>query len=276
MRLSLARFLAEEQPSSVAMPSSPLPMSTPIEPKAMTLARSRQLLLEKGATKGPRHITSKSPPPVVPGSNRKARRRISSPARSAKHLSSNLSSPNSIVLPKRSRKRVDDHLSYSPAAKRQDRREYTPSPTSRARKRARNRNDHWSPSSSRAPSPIRSSKRIVQIPAAKWYGHLKTGQSTPFKEELQHRLAKPKLDLSMPGEQKYPSSESIMTGSLDEEIRANTICYNCGKKGHWFMDCKRGCGKCGGDGHVTIDCIIIRPRIGLGNKRDGNEKYLGG
>ena len=271
MRLPLARFLAEEQPSSVAMPSSPLPMSTPIEPKAMTLARSRQLLLEKGTMKGPRHVTSKSPSPVVPGSNRKARRRIPSLARSAKRPSSSLSSPNSIVLPNRSRKRVDDHQSSSPAAKRQDTREYTPSPASRARKRARNRNDHWSRSSSRAPSPIRSSKRILPIPAAKWYDHLKTGQSTPFKEELQHRLAKPKLDLSKPEEQKYPSSASIMTASLDEEIRANTICYNCGKKGHWFMVCKRGCGKCGGDGHATIDCMVVRPRIGFGNKRDGNE-----
>jgi hypothetical protein len=40
------------------------------------------------------------------------------------------------------------------------------------------------------------------------------------------------------------------------------VCYNCGKKGHWFMDCLFGCGKCEGVGHRTIDCQVVKMHTG--------------
>lgn len=41
------------------------------------------------------------------------------------------------------------------------------------------------------------------------------------------------------------------------------LCYNCGKKGHCFVDCLAGCGRCQGDGHRTMDCKALRPRHGI-------------
>jgi len=50
--------------------------------------------------------------------------------------------------------------------------------------------------------------------------------------------------------------------------RREEVCYNCGGKGHWFMDCVVGCGRCGGDGHRTLDCIVLYRPIGGGVKRE--------
>ena len=44
--------------------------------------------------------------------------------------------------------------------------------------------------------------------------------------------------------------------TFSEDVKKDA-CYNCGKKGHWFMDCVVNCGRCGEDGHRTIDCIIV-------------------
>jgi hypothetical protein len=50
------------------------------------------------------------------------------------------------------------------------------------------------------------------------------------------------------------------------------VCYNCGQKGHWFMDCLLGCGKCGKDGHRTIDCSVVRLHAGMLAKEENIKK----
>ncbi|KAE9379567.1 hypothetical protein N431DRAFT_460819 [Stipitochalara longipes BDJ] len=256
--LPLARYLAEELPSSIEAPSSPLPSSTPAEPKAMTLAKAKQQSPVKGTKKEPRHITNGFPSSVVARLTYKNSDNISSPARTVRHSSSNFSSPNLITLP--SRKRAGNQRSNSPAAKRRGRKEHTPTPAARAR------NDHWSPASSRASSPIRSAVHIVPISEAKWYDHVTAARSTFSPETPRQRVAKTNRDTSKSEEKRYPNSTSVTIGSLDDEEEKSKICYNCGKKGHWFMDCKIGCGKCGGDGHRTIDCVVVRPHSALGKR----------
>jgi hypothetical protein len=52
--------------------------------------------------------------------------------------------------------------------------------------------------------------------------------------------------------------------TFNEDVKKDA-CYNCGKKGHWFMDCTVNCGRCGEDRHRTIDCIVVGHKAkGLG------------
>lgn len=62
-------------------------------------------------------------------------------------------------------------------------------------------------------------------------------------------------------EKEYKSWEEAALGKAADEDKRE--CYNCGKKGHWFMDCLSGCGKCNGNGHRTIDCGVVKVHIGL-------------
>lgn len=221
----MARFLAEP-------PLSPLPASTPTEPKAMSNAKARTP--QKGSQRKDRHTRSESPSPPSP----RAKQRPSD------HVSSH-PSPSLVILP--SRKRTSDHLSPSPTTKRRASQEHTPTPIPKAR------NDHWSPNSSRVSSLVRSTLRVVPIPAANWYPHLKSSRSTPSPEAPKPRVATP----SPTATKKYPSLLSVTVSKLDDEAKKR-ICYNCGKKGHWFMNCLLGCGKCGKDGHRTIDCSVVK------------------
>jgi len=219
----------------------------------MTIAKARQRSPQKSTHKDFSLAKSQSASAAVQGPKHKSPDHVLSTAKPARHDSSTLSSPNSIVLPSRSAKRARDHTSSSPAAKRIKRRVHTPSPGAY--------NDHWSPSSSRASSPVRSA---VLVPVTEWYDRSNTNRSTVSSEVTRQRAAKstpqtPKLEAK-----KYPNSISVIIGSLDDEEGKKKICYNCGKKGHWFMDCKIGCGKCGGDGHRTIDCVVVRSHMALG------------
>ena len=245
--LPLARYLVEEPPSSIEAASTPLPASTPTEPRAMTIAKARRKSPQKSAEKNFRRAKSQSPSQATQTTNGKSLDHLSSPAKPVTNGSSALSSPNSIALPTRSAKRAGDRLSSSPVAKRIKRREHTPTP--------RAQGDHWSPTPSRAASPVRSA---VLFPAADWYNETKTNRSIASPDVSRQRSAKlsphkPKVELK-----KYPNSTSVLIGTVDDEDGKKKICYNCGKKGHWFMDCKVGCGKCGGDGHRTIDCLVVQ------------------
>jgi hypothetical protein len=62
-------------------------------------------------------------------------------------------------------------------------------------------------------------------------------------------------------EKAYNSWRGKVVEKAGEEDKRE--CYNCGKKGHCFMDCLSGCGKCGGDGHRTIDCGVVKVNIGF-------------
>lgn len=62
-------------------------------------------------------------------------------------------------------------------------------------------------------------------------------------------------------DKKYKSWAEVALAKAGEEEKVE--CYNCGKKGHWFMDCLSSCGKCNGDGHRTIDCGVKKVHIGL-------------
>lgn len=58
-------------------------------------------------------------------------------------------------------------------------------------------------------------------------------------------------------------SVAVVGSGLDSEAEKQKLCYNCGKKGHWFVDCLVGCGRCAGDGHRTMDCSIVSSRHGF-------------
>lgn len=62
-----------------------------------------------------------------------------------------------------------------------------------------------------------------------------------------------------PHKKKYPSilSVSIAGHGLDTKEEKAQLCYNCGKKGHWFVDCLVSCGHCAKNGHRTMDCVVV-------------------
>ncbi len=68
--------------------------------------------------------------------------------------------------------------------------------------------------------------------------------------------------VASPSKKKYRSLLSVGTMGMDKEDKeaGDKTCYNCGKKGHWFVDCFAGCGRCGGDGHRTMDCSVVRSK----------------
>jgi hypothetical protein len=235
----MARFLAET-------PLSPLPTSTPTEPKAMSIAKARTP--QKGSKHKDRYRRSESPSPPSPRVRAKHQPsdHVSSSTESKKHSSNHLSA-SLVILP--SRKRTGEQLSPSLATKRRASQEYNPTPIPKGYI------DHWSPGSSRLSSPARPALRVVPVPvpAANWYPHLKSSSSTSSPEIPRQRVATP----SPTAAKKYPSLLSVTVPKLDDEAEKR-ICYNCGQKGHWFMDCLLGCGKCGNDGHRTIDCSVVK------------------
>jgi len=197
--------------------------------------------------------------------------------------------PQTTALPSRKRIGDDFGIGDKPVAKRRDWKQPGETPTPRA---PRAWGDHWSPPSSRALSPVRFTSvrsstdrytpirstpvcsapvrstpvRSTLVPAKKWYSHLK---SSPPMKEIVIRY-KPEASASerpavqreeKTEDKKYKSwEETALAKARDEE---KVECYNCGKKGHWFMDCLSGCGNCNGDGHRTIDCGVVKGHIGL-------------
>lgn len=189
--------------------------------------------------------------------------------------------PSSGLVVGRSRKRGIDNRSPSLTPKRRvshdrtpisalqitrDRIDHYSPPSSRS---ILARRDHWSRPSSPSPSssPVRATKPTMITPAAKWYEDFKHSRSiaSPSPEPLAHRprVATPSPTATpSPVSKKYPSLLSIAIPDLEDEAERKRVCYSCGKKGHWFMDCEDGCGKCGGNGHRTIDCKVVHLHTG--------------
>ncbi len=46
-----------------------------------------------------------------------------------------------------------------------------------------------------------------------------------------------------------------IVNAMMERRSGDTVCYNCGEKGHGVMDCTFKRGKCGEVGHKTITCL---------------------
>jgi hypothetical protein len=187
------------------------------------------------------------------------------------------------TLPSKKRGTEDFGIGEKPVAKRRDWKQRGETPAPRA---PRAWGDHWSPPSSRVSSPVRSTAvristdryrparstdrykpvRSTLIPAKKWYSHLK---SSPPMNEMDTKCNL-KVSASKPPavqrqekteDKKYKTwEETALAKAKDEE---KVECYNCGKKGHWFMDCLSGCGKCNGDGHRTIDCGVVKVHVGF-------------
>jgi hypothetical protein len=107
---------------------------------------------------------------------------------------------------------------------------------------------------------VRSARRVVAVPAVDWYPDLKSFRSA--ERPLRSPVTLSRLTAASMSERKksaeHPSLVSVAIGEGEK-----SICYNCGKKGHWFMDCLVGCGRCGGGGHRTIDCEAVKQHIGL-------------
>lgn len=68
---------------------------------------------------------------------------------------------------------------------------------------------------------------------------------------------------------KYTSLPSVGVPSKAVDVREDKggVCYNCGKKGHSFVDCLVKCGHCDLDGHKTMYCKLVHPRAKLAVKR---------
>lgn len=56
---------------------------------------------------------------------------------------------------------------------------------------------------------------------------------------------------------RYPGLQPFLVSKLLVTPQ-NDVCYNCGRSGHSFMDCKVMCGSCNGSGHKTIWCSVLR------------------
>ncbi len=149
-------------------------------------------------------------------------------------------------------------MGEKPAAKRTDAKQHDMTPPPRA---SRVGYDHWSPSSSRASSSVRP----VIIPVKKLYAHPKS--SCSIKEMDTRSMPEVSTNEISAGirqeksEKAYNTWRAKVVEKAGEEDKRE--CYNCGKKGHWFIDCLSGCGKCNGDGHRTIDCGVVKVHIGL-------------
>jgi hypothetical protein len=78
-------------------------------------------------------------------------------------------------------------------------------------------------------------------------------------------------------EPSLPASVSVAATRSLECDEEGKLCYNCGRKGHSFMDCVARCGRCEGDGHKTMDCSIFNAKYGLQQRLEeskrGMEKY---
>ncbi|KAH8758509.1 hypothetical protein F5882DRAFT_480240 [Hyaloscypha sp. PMI_1271] len=247
----LARFPVDSTTPPRLGPLSPLPASTPTEPKAMAVAKATQLTPQKPTKQKGRQSRSQSPSRPNPKAKQRSEH-VSTPTESKKRSSGHKNPPNVMVLP--TRKRCGDYLPSSPpAAKHQAFREYTQAPAPRPR------HDHWSPPSSRASSPARSDARVVPVSVASLYSPLKSTRTTPSLETPRPRVATPSS--ATPGGKKYPSLTSVAVEKVVDEEADSKICYNCGQKGHWFMNCTSGCGRCNGDGHRTIDCTVVKPHV---------------
>jgi hypothetical protein len=207
-------------------------------------------------THGFRHTKSDSPSPASPQSKTLLSELSSIPTPSKPNI---YVSPPSIILPSRKRGGEEFGTDEKPEAKRRDGKRHGQTPQPRA---PRATNDHWSPGSSRASSPVRS----AIVPAEKWYEHLKSSRSmketdTGFKLGVSSSERPAGERQGKAEEKEYTSWGGRALGKTGEEEKREF--YNCGKKGHWFMDCLSGCGRCNGDGHRTIDCEVVKIPIVL-------------
>lgn len=145
-------------------------------------------------------------------------------------------------------------------------------------------NDHYSPHPSRETSPDRKEGRrsraqqrkekrerdskerlkrkereekkdLTTIPVTKGRNmELKSHSATIHSRHVDSQ-APPKLSMLL-------APIVVLPQPLSSSVKSKEVCYNCGRQGHWFMDCVTGCGRCGGDGHRTIDCPILYRNIG--------------
>ncbi|KAH7360380.1 hypothetical protein BKA65DRAFT_577094 [Rhexocercosporidium sp. MPI-PUGE-AT-0058] len=99
-----------------------------------------------------------------------------------------------------------------------------------------------------------------EVPNKRYMG---TREDT-MKENLP--VLKPKAVEISPRKRTYPGLFSVSSTlhGLDTKEEKDKLCYNCGKKGHWFVDCLVCCGHCKGDGHRTRDCNVVGASLGMG------------
>lgn len=95
------------------------------------------------------------------------------------------------------------------------------------------------------------------------------GETREFKEvlkknEKEHMSLLSPRPVALPSKKNYPSLLSVgIVGKRVNKEDKEKLCYNCGKKGHWFVDCLVRCGRCCGDGHRTMDCSIVSSKGGI-------------
>lgn len=82
------------------------------------------------------------------------------------------------------------------------------------------------------------------------------GRDSKPKELFPEKIEKSPDPEKEKKETRYASLSSTVI--LQKDNKKETVCYNCAKTGHSFMDCVNGCGRCGKPGHRTLDCNIVR------------------
>lgn len=154
--------------------------------------------------------------------------------------------------------------SPSPKVKRRNNGQYSPGARPRFGER-----DHWSPSQgskfhspsrrrTSTPRPLFSYDSSLTSPPQRGFA-TRTTEKKPRVQSPAQKMDVPQAAMAVaaPTGPTYPSLASVAVPQQGE-IFKNTVCYNCGDKGHVFMECTFGCGHCGNEGHRTIDCLIVR------------------
>ncbi|KUJ21382.1 uncharacterized protein LY89DRAFT_665814 [Mollisia scopiformis] len=104
--------------------------------------------------------------------------------------------------------------------------------------------DHWSPPSSRSGTPA----------TRELFPDHRKEKRRGFKNDSRSRFVTTEKEQGV-GDLVGNEYPTVLSGrSPDIPDGPDTLCYNCGKKGHWFIDCMVGCGRCGEDGHKTYHC----------------------
>ncbi|KAI9055241.1 hypothetical protein LZ554_000205 [Drepanopeziza brunnea f. sp. 'monogermtubi'] len=155
--------------------------------------------------------------------------------------------------------------------------------------------DHWSPGPKHDYASRQSSKQsrghnhhqgheVRRLSPLRVRGETRERKKEEVTEKETNNVIKKPLPLrqvtSSMAKKREPSSPFVsvapVRGLADRE-EEEKLCYNCGRKGHSFMECVAGCGRCEGDGHKTIDCSIVGLKHGLqrlGTIKRGVEKRL--
>ncbi|PVH88974.1 hypothetical protein DL98DRAFT_159814 [Cadophora sp. DSE1049] len=265
----MARFLTDTISNLTSL--APLPPNTPTGPKAMSQSLNASSAASKSASATPTAPRTKTRSPFSLVSQKQ-------------EFDPKYSQQSGNATPNAKR-----HTSWSRE------RQESPCPDG-ARKKSHGSWDHWSPGTKPrkdlfddSPKGYRGvesaiiSRKDGDRSLRRKFLEMKEGSTRMTKEAKEGRLAdktegiievgkqtkKENLPILLPKAVEPSPRRKRYTGLLSiavpghgvrSEEKTDAICYNCGKIGHWFVNCLVKCGHCGGDGHKTMCCETVRPQ----------------